>query len=60
MCIRDRKMLDINGYDLIELGFKGIEIKNALSLLLDNVMRGIVENSRDSLMYRAKSIKNGL
>lgn len=54
------KMLDINGYDLIELGFKGIEIKNALSLLLDNVMRGIVENSRDSLMYRAKSIKNGL
>ena len=54
------KMLDINGYDLIELGFKGIEIKNALSLLLDNVMRGIVENSRDSLMHRAKSIKNGL
>lgn len=54
------KMLDINGYDLIELGFKGIEIKNALSLLLDNVMRGIVENSRDSLMHRAKSIKNVL
>lgn len=28
------KMLDINGYDLIELGFKGIEIKMLLAYCL--------------------------
>lgn len=50
-------MLEINGSDLIKLGFLGIEIKNILNLLLDNVMSGNIENNHNALIAHANSIK---
>ncbi len=41
--------LDIDGNDLIALGYRGKEIGNALSLLLDAVMSGDVENKKGAL-----------
>ncbi|MGN1410808.1 MAG: CCA tRNA nucleotidyltransferase [Eubacteriales bacterium] len=49
---RPRKLKDlaIDGSDLTELGYKGAEIGEKLTLLLDRVMRGEVRNDRSSLL----------
>lgn len=46
--------LDINGHDLIELGFKGVNIGNMLNKLLELVLDGIIENNRELLLEYVK------
>lgn len=53
VCIKD---LDINGYDLMEIGFSGKEIKAVLAELLENVMKDNVKNERFELINCAKSL----
>ncbi len=53
VCIKD---LDINGYDLMEIGFSGKEIKAVLAELLENVMKDNIKNERCELIDCAKSI----
>lgn len=42
--------LDINGNDLLELGYKGKQIGNILNHLLDMVMRDMVLNTKEELI----------
>ena len=52
--------LDVNGNDLIELGYSGAEIGKAMRLLLIEVIDGAVKNDRASLMARLRKMsKNG-
>jgi tRNA nucleotidyltransferase (CCA-adding enzyme) len=44
------KTLAINGNDLLARGYKGKQIGKALSMLLDAVINGELENDRDSLL----------
>lgn len=53
VCIKD---LDINGYDLMEIGFSGKEIKAVLAELLENVMKDNIKNERFELINCAKSL----
>ncbi len=53
VCIKD---LEINGYDLMEIGFSGKEIKTVLNRLLDNVMKDNIKNNRCELINCAKSL----
>ena len=57
---RPRKLCDlaIGGKELTELGFKGREIGDALTELLEKVMCGEVRNYAESLTEAAKEIKN--
>ena len=48
------KDLKINGFDLINLGFKGKEIGNILSAVLEMVIDGKLENEKDILLKYAK------
>lgn len=52
--------LDINGNDLIDIGFKGKEIGKTLNTLLDMVFREIIQNDKEQLLCAAKSIKEYL
>lgn len=52
--------LDINGNDLIDVGFKGKEIGKTLNTLLDMVFREIIQNDKEQLLCAAKSIKEYL
>lgn len=52
--------LDINGNDLIDVGFKGKEIGKTLNTLLDMVFREIIQNDKEQLLCVAKSIKEYL
>ena len=57
--IRDRecfsvKRLEINGKDLMELGYKGEEIGQELKLLLDMVIEDNSLNKREILLNKAK------
>lgn len=55
------KGLNINGDDLIEIGFEqGKQLGNVLNMLLDLVTNGEVENNKDELLLMAKAIKNNL
>lgn len=49
--------LDITGNDLIALGFKGKEIGDALSILLNEVIEEKTANEREALVERAKELK---
>ena len=49
--------LEINGNDLIELGYSGKQIGNILNALLDMVMRDAVVNNYTILTNVAKSMK---
>lgn len=49
--------LEINGNDLIELGYSGKQIGNILNALLDMVMRDAVANNYTVLTNVAKSMK---
>ena len=48
------KDLKINGFDLINLGFKGKVIGNILSAVLEMVIDGKLENEKDILLKYAK------
>ncbi len=50
-------MLDINGNDLIKLGFKGTQIGAVLEDLLEKVIQNKLENSKCALISHAKQIK---
>ena len=52
---RSLSMLAVSGTDLAELGFKGREIGDTLSLLLTSVMQGRTENERSALLSLAKA-----
>lgn len=52
------KNLAINGNDLAELGFEGKEIGQCLKMLLDEVIENKLKNELDSLLARAKAIRN--
>lgn len=54
VCVKD---LAVNGYDLIDSGFYGREIKSVLDTLLDNVMRDNIKNERCELLNCAESLK---
>ncbi len=48
--------LDVNGRDLIKMGFKGEAIGRALNVLLRLVIKGKVPNLRNELLLAAKSL----
>lgn len=52
------KNLAINGNDLAKLGFEGKEIGQCLKMLLDEVIENKLKNELDSLLARAKAIRN--
>ena len=49
------KNLDINGRDLISLGFKGKEIGEVLNLLLDHVLEHPEDNKKDILIKKVET-----
>ncbi len=51
--------LDINGEDLVKLGFSGPAIGETLSELLEMVISGNLENVHDKLIERVKEIGTG-
>lgn len=54
------KDLEVAGDDLISIGMKeGVEVKCMLNSLLDDVMRGKVNNNHDDLLRRAKEVLDG-
>jgi len=53
------KQLAVTGDDLLELGFNGEEVGDALRQLLDHVLRYPEENKRERLMYLASRIGRG-
>lgn len=50
--------LAVNGNDLLNLGYKGKEIGNALNQLLDMVMKEEVQNVKEDLLYALRVIEN--
>jgi tRNA nucleotidyltransferase (CCA-adding enzyme) len=51
------KDLDINGYDLMDLGFEGKQIGECLNYLLDQVLEETLENNKEKLLEKAKTYK---
>ncbi|MBQ9732959.1 MAG: CCA tRNA nucleotidyltransferase [Clostridia bacterium] len=51
-------MLELGGADLLELGFEGAEIKDALDFLLEKCIRGEVENRRGQLLKAVMILKD--
>ena len=51
-------MLELRGADLLELGFEGAEIKEALDFLLEKCIRGEVENCRGQLLKAVMILKD--
>ena len=54
------KDLDINGYDLMQLGFGGKQIGDCLNYLLDQVLEEITENNKEKLLEKAKTYKDSI
>lgn len=54
------KDLDINGYDLMSLGFEGRQIGDCLKYLLDQVLEETIENSKENLLEKAKTYKDSI
>ena len=52
------KHLCVDGHDMLSLGFKGKDIGNTLDELLQLVIDGKIENDRNALVEKAKTIKN--
>ena len=42
--------MDINGNDLLKLGFKGKDIGITLNIILEKVIKGDIENVKDSII----------
>lgn len=49
--------MNINGNDLIKIGFSGKEIGDCLACMLDEIMQNKLKNYKDDLLERAKKIK---
>ena len=54
------KNLEINGYDIMKLGFEGKETGLALDLLLNAVIEGKCENKKDALCYYLEQNRNNI
>ena len=52
------KDLKINGFDLMNLGFKGKEIGNCLDCILQKVINGDIENNKEKLLKYVKEKEN--
>ena len=52
------KDLDINGNDLMEIGFRGICIRKTLNHLLHLYFLDLIENKHDALYARASELFN--
>lgn len=52
--------LNINGYDLMHLGFEGKQIGDCLNYLLDQVLEEIIENNKEKLLEKAKTYKDSI
>ncbi len=55
-CCIKISQLEINGNNLIQLGFRGREIGRCLETLLENVIDGNIENNYSELMKFAKEM----
>lgn len=53
----DLSRLNVNGCDIMELGFSGRQIGECLRGLLDDVIEGKLPNERDALLAAAKEMK---
>ncbi|MBP3393058.1 MAG: hypothetical protein J6M38_00940, partial [Lentisphaeria bacterium] len=51
--------LCVGGQDMMALGLKGKQIGDTLASLLDDVMRGSLENDRETLLHSAERRNNG-
>ena len=54
------KDLDINGYDLMDIGFQGKAIGDCLNYLLDIVLEDSTLNTHDTLIELAKKFIENL
>ena len=54
------KNLEINGHDIMELGFSGKEIGSALDFLLDAVIEGKCQNKKTSLICYLEQNRNNI
>lgn len=50
------KDLAVDGHDMMELGIYGSQIGNMLTLLLDMVIDGTIENTRDVLLAKSREL----
>ena len=48
------KELDVNGNDMLKLGYTGADIGKALDFLLNSVIEGKISNKRDRLIKYIK------
>ncbi|MDR0530800.1 MAG: HD domain-containing protein [Oscillospiraceae bacterium] len=53
-----RKQLAVNGNDLLPLGLRGPALGRALGALLEEVLEGRAENTRDGLLEAARHMQN--
>lgn len=50
--------MQINGNDLIDMGFRGKEVGDCLNILLEEIMQDKLENNREYLLKRAEGLRN--
>lgn len=50
--------MQIDGNDLIDMGFCGIEVGKCLSILLEEIMQDKLENNRNCLLKRVEELRN--
>lgn len=50
--------MNINGNDLIQLGYSGIQIGECLEYLLEYILNNQIENDHEALLSKAKEIKH--
>jgi tRNA nucleotidyltransferase (CCA-adding enzyme) len=53
------KGLDINGNDLMELGFKGPDIGIQLNSIFESVLRLEIDNKKEQIIEKLKTVKHG-
>ena len=50
--------MQIDGNDLVNIGFCGIEVGKCLNTLLEEIMQDKLENNRECLLKRAEELRN--